>query len=118
MIEINSENQKEKNLTLKEITIIFSIIVFILGYIVTALISQTVIGILLLPVILAPIMAFFLVKCFKCRSGKPAQMIHNLFNRPEHQTSLWQLTKYFEVLIYSFLFVVLAIVSTLWLLKH
>lgn len=118
MIEINSENQKEKNLTLKEITIVLSIVVFILGYITTALISQTVVGILLLPVILAPIMAFFLVKCFKCRSGKPARIIHNLFNQPERQTSLWQLTKYLEVLIYSFLFVVLAIVSTLWLLKH
>lgn len=118
MIDINSETHKDKLLSLKEITIIVSTIVFILGYVVTALISQTIVGMLLLPVILAPIMAFFWVKCFRCRSGKPGKILRNLFTQPEHQTSFWQWTKYLEVLIYSFLFAILSIVSTLWFLKH
>jgi len=104
----------------KEIMFIVTVVILITGYLIIALMTDNLMGMLLLPVFVAPIVAIFFVKCLKCQLktwrnrrsslGYPQANIEGI-----QKNGLGQLMTYMGYLIYLFLFGILTWVFVLWL---
>jgi len=95
----------------KKLAILFMFITVTGGYLAIALTSKTMVAILLLPIFLTPLVTILFVKCF----------IHKLPSLEETHRSpsaSGQFMKWIGYSIYLFLFVILALVFSSWLLKH
>jgi len=114
-------NQRHQLLDLslnkKELVLISTIFLLIMGYILTVWVSKIFAGIVLLPIVAAPILAIFFVKCLRCqlqtKKLAPFQQID-----PQGKTLVSRAMKYIGYVIYTILFATLGVVSVLWLLAH
>ena len=111
-----SEKTQTPFLSKRELAILLTVIVVTIGYIVTALMSKTMIAILLLPVFLAPLVAIFFAGCRTCQLK-----VRQATSSTPHASGAPQgdkLTKFFGYTIYLFLFIILSLVLGSWLFKH
>lgn len=101
----------------KEMAFIATVIILVMGYIITAFMSQTFAAILLLPVIIAPLIAIFFVKCLRCQlKTRNFAISHGV--EKQGNTLFGKLMKYMGYVIYTFLFAILGWVCVLWLVEH
>lgn len=111
-----SEKTQTPFLNKRELAILLTVIVVTIGYIVTALMSKTIIAIFLLPVFLAPLVAIFFAGCRTCQlKVRHAVPSEKKASEAPHGDKV---TRFFGYSIYLFLFIILALVLGSWLLKH
>lgn len=102
---------------------VVTVVILIIGYLIIALMTDNLMGMLLLPVFVAPMVAIFFVKCLKCQL-KTLRSKRSSLSYPQaniegiQKNGLGQLMTYMGYLIYLFLFGILTWVFVLWLFSN